>query len=314
MMRVARLACLIFIAVPLLVAPATAQSPAVHQYTDPGRAIKGTSTSGTNAAPGASTSGTSAAPGAGTSGRPAGGSSSGTGTPAGAPPPTLRLVFGAPDDRLDDAIDAALMQGGMPPSLPAQVKKARLVSFLDGRLADELGDGDPEAVGRAVAQLVVDPGPQTPEVLAALLGNVPQTGPATHAIFTRSSVAKGDSAQFQRGLVKGSSGVSRAYVEMSSSATSFVGPFDALGVPTVDNLDTAAGRAALVAILVSGAEGNFGAKQSADSKLVDGEVRPMSAVTRGSFDPRVGYVLVLVVVAFLWSVLGLRPRRVRRAD
>lgn len=303
MMRVARLTCLIFLAIPLLVVPATAQGPAVHQYTEPGSGIKGASVSGTNAGPGARTSG-----------RPAGGSSAGTTAPTGGPPPTLRLSFGAPDDSLDDAIDAALMQGGMPPSLPAQVKKARLASFLDGKLADELGDGDPEAVGRAVAQLVIDPGPRTPEVLAALLGNVPQTGPATHAIFTRSSAATGDSAQFQRGLVKGSSGVARAYVELSSAARSFVGPFDALGVPTVDNLDTAAGRTALVAILVSGAEGNFGAKPSADSKLVDGEVRPISAVTSGGFDPPVGYVLALVVVAVLWSVLGLRPRRMRRSD
>jgi hypothetical protein len=77
-------------------------------------------------------------------------------------------------------------------------------------------------------------------------------------------------------------------------------------------VDTAAGRAALVAILVSGADGNFGSKPTADSKLVDGEVKPISATTGGGIDSSVGYVLVLVVAAVLWSVLGLRPRRLRR--
>jgi hypothetical protein len=248
---------------------------------------------------------------AGSSGQSGTGASAGGA--AGTAPPTLRLSFGTPDPALASAIDAALEQGGMPPSLAGAVTRERLERFLDSKLADELGDGDPQAVGRAVAQLIVDPGAGTSEVLSALLGSVPQTGPTTHAIFTRSSGLKGDAAKFQRGLVKGSSDVPRAYVELSSAAKSFVKLFDGLGVPTVDNLDTAAGKAALVAILASGAEGNFGSKPTADSKLVDGEVRPISATTIGGLDPGVGYVLAIVVAAVLWSVLGLRPRRMRRS-
>ncbi|MFP5362619.1 MAG: hypothetical protein ACLGI5_07805, partial [Thermoleophilia bacterium] len=88
-----------------------------------------------------------------------------------------------------------------------------------------------------------------------------------------------------------------------------------LDVPTVDNLDTAAGKAALVAILVSGAEGNFGSKPSADAKLVDGEVKALSATTSdGGIGAGTYLLLALVVVAVLWSALGLRPRRLRGAD
>jgi hypothetical protein len=302
-MRVARLACLIIIAVPLLAAPALAQGPAVHQYTAPGQGIAGEGTSG-------SSGGTGSSGATGSSGQTGAGATAGGG--AGAAPPTLRLSFGAEDPQLTAAIDAALVQGGMPPSLVGIVTQERLGRFLDGRLADELGDGEAEAVGRAVGQLIADPGAGTSEVLKSLLGYVPQAGPATHAIFTRSSALKGDVAKFQRGLVKGSSDVPRAYVELASAAKSFVKVFDALKVPTVDNVDTDAGKAALVAILVSGAEGNFGGKPTADSKLVDGEVRPISATTIGGLDQGVGYVLAIVVAAVLWSVLGLRPRRLRR--
>jgi hypothetical protein len=318
-MRVARLACLIIVAVAPLAAPALAQGPAVHQYTAPGQGIKSETVTGSSGGTGSSdTTGSSGTTG---SGGAAGSSSAGTsgqaatgataGGSAGAPPPTLRLSFGAPDPRLTASIGAAMLQGGMAPSLDGRVTKQRLERFLDSKLADELGDGEAEAVGRAVGQLVVDPGAGTSEALKALLGFVPQTGPATHAIFTRTSDLKGDLAKFQRGLVKGSSDVPRAYVELSSAAKSFVKLFDGLGVPTVDDLDTAAGKAALVAILVSGAEGNFGGKPTADSKLVDGEVRPISATTSGGLDPGVGYVLAIVVAAMLWSVLGLRPRRRR---
>lgn len=103
----------------------------------------------------------------------------------------------------------------------------------------------------------------------------------------------------------------RACAELSSAKTSFVKAFARLGVATVDNIDKPAGRSALVAILVSGAEGNFGGKPTADAKLVDGDVRPISTTAGG--DDRgatTAYLLLgLVVVAVLWSVLGLRPRR-----
>lgn len=69
-----------------------------------------------------------------------------------------------------------------------------------------------------------------------------------------------------------------------------------------------------MAILVGGAEGNFGSKPTADAKLVDGDVRPISTTSGGAAsDARVTYLLLgLVVVAMLWSVLDLRPRRSAR--
>src|SRR5215204_3085258 len=154
-MRVARLAWPIIFAVSLLAAPASAQGPAVHQYTAPAQGIESESTtgssggSGSNGATGSSggsgsngatgSSGVSGSSSAGTSGQSGTGASAGGG--AGTPPPTLRLSFGRPDPALAPAIDAALLQGGMPPSLDGLVTAQRLKRFLDSKLADELGDG-----------------------------------------------------------------------------------------------------------------------------------------------------------------------------
>ena len=119
-------------------------------------------------------------------------------------------------------------------------------------------------------------------------------------------------AAFEKGVVAGFDGVPRAYAEMASAKRSFVDAFDALGVSTVDDIDTASGKAALVAILVSGAEGNFGSKATADAKLVDGEVRPLSATVGDSGGAPLSYLLLAIVFVAFMSVVGLRPRRRRR--
>jgi hypothetical protein len=309
MMRVARLACLIVIAAPVLATPAAAQAPAVDQYTDAGQSgVAGAQESGSSA--GNSGSGDSS----GTSGGGSQGAQSGaSGSAVASVIPSLRVSFGGASDALTANIDAALRQGGITPSVTGQVTKQRVEDFLGSALAKQLSADGAEAVGRAVAELLVEPGAQTAAVLTALLGYAPQVGPATHTVFTRSGTPSGDYADFQKGIVEGSSDVPRAYAEMSDASKSFVEAFSALGVATVDNIDTASGKAALVAILVSGAEGNFGSKPTADAKLVGGEVKPISVTTGEGGGATLTYLLLgLVGVAILWSVLGLRPRRMHR--
>jgi hypothetical protein len=339
MMRVARLACLILVAAPVLATPAAAQAPAVDQYTNQGSA--GAGNPGSNPGNSGSSGGNPGNPGSnpGNPGNPgsnpgnpgsnpghpgsnggnpgSGGATQGShpGTGGGSSataPPTLRLAFGGASASLTDSIDTALRQGGIAPSSVATITKKSVERFLDSALAGQLSGDGAEAVGRAVAQLIVEPGAQSAAVLKALLGYAPDVGPATHAVFTRSGAPSGDYADFQKGVVEGSSDVPRAYAEMSSAKKSFVKAFDALGVPTVDDIETAAGKTALVAILVAGAEGNFGSKASADAKLVGGEVKPVSVTTEGGGATLTYLLLALVGVAVLWSVLGLRPRRLRR--
>lgn len=307
MTRAARLACLTLVAATTFAAPAPAQAPAVDQYADdaPVGGVAGERTSGSNTdATGTAGTGTAA----GSQSRSAGpGAAAATTT-------TLRLSFGGASRELASAIDAALLQGGIEPSIVGRVTRDRVERFLGTALAAELSDGDAQDVGRAVAQLIVDPAPHTPAVLQALLGYAPQLTPATHAVFTRSTAPRGRYAAFQKGIVEGSSDVPSAYAELSTATRSFVKAFDALGVPTVDDVDTPAGRSALVAILVAGAEGNFGSKPTADAKLVDGDVKPISTtIGGGAGDGRLAYgLLALVVVAVLWSALGLGPRRSAR--
>ncbi len=309
MTRATRLACLIVFAASILSAPAAAQAPAVDQYTNEGA---GATVGGERASGGDPDPAAPAPTGAARSGAASGGTSGAAASAGAAATRTaLRLSFGSASRQLTSAIDAALVQGGIEPSVVGRVTRERVKRFLDSALAAELAEGGARATGRAVGQLIVDPGPRTPTVLEALLGYAPPVGPATHAVFTRSNAPSGDYAAFQKGIVEGSSDVPSAYAELSTAKISFVKAFDALGLPTVDDVETPAGRSALVAILVGGAEGNFGSKPTADAKLVDGEVQPISATVGGGGAITYG-LLGLVVVAVLSTMIGRAPRRSAR--
>jgi hypothetical protein len=79
-----------------------------------------------------------------------------------------------------------------------------------------------------------------------------------------------DTESLEDSLIAGlrSTGLNVVGVELSDDETSSVQFYSDRGLATVDDLDKQAGKVALVAAL-DGAEGNFGAKESADSLLPD---------------------------------------------
>ena len=315
MARCSMVVCATIGAVLMLGASASAQTSATDQYLRDGTGASGVA--------GATDTGTdgSLSTGVGSTGGGGGGSGGGTGaggtgaTAGVTATQTLTLSFGGsvPDD-LQTALDAALAHAGLTPGPTGAIGPQAVEDFLGSALARALAaGGDAGAVGEAVAALLLQPGAQTGAVLQALLIDpVTLTAPLTHAVLTRTTAATGDYGAFLDGLVKGLDKVPRVYVELSDAPTSFVKSFAQLGVSTVDDLDTAAGKAAFKAILVDGAEGNFGTKPTADSKLTPLGVKPISApVTEGagaSLAAAMPYLLLLGLVfgALVWALPALR--------
>ena len=312
MARCSMVVCATIGAVLMLGASASAQTSATDQYlrdgTTAGSGVAGTADANTNS---------SASTGVGTPGGGGGGANGGgTGATAGVTATTaLSLTFGAavPDD-LRTEIDAALTQAGLTPGPSGAITRHTVEEFLGSALARTVGaGGGAEAVGQAVAALLLHPGAQTDAVLQALLVDpVVFTAAPTHAVLTRTSPATGDYGAFLDGLVKGLDEIPRVYVELSDATTSFVKAFSQLGVSTVDDLDKAAGKDAFRAILIDGAEGNFGTKPTADSKLTPLGVKPISApVADGSgasLAAAMPYLLLLALVfgALIWAMPALR--------
>ena len=315
MARCSMVVCATIGAVLMFGASASAQTPATDQYLRDGTGASGVA--------GATDTGSdsSLSTSAGTSGGGFGGGGGGTaggGTAAGGgvtATQAFTLSFGGsvPDD-LQTELDAALAQAGLTPGPAGAIGPKAVEDFLGSALAKALaGGGGAGAVGEAVAALLLHPGGQTAAVLQALLiAPVTVTGPLTQAVFTRTAQASGEYGAFLDGLVKGLDNVPRVYVELSGAATSFVKTFAQLGVSTIDDLDKAAGKAAFKAILVNGAEGNFGTKPTADSKLTPLGVEPISAPVTdaggASVSAAMPYLLLLALVfgALVWALPALR--------
>jgi len=312
--------CATISAVLMFGASASAQTSATDQYlTDEGSG-EATTTTGVAGAVDTGTSGgdgTSAGAGVTSSG----GATATAGGATVAETHALRLTFGAKVPKaLDDEIEAALAQAGLGSGPTGEIAKSTAEDFLGTDLAKSLGgSGGAEAIGKAVAGLLLHPSAQTSLVIKALLIDpAVLTETPTHAIFTRAAAATGDFGKFQNGVVEGLSEIPTVYVELSGSTTSFVTAFDKLGVPTVDSLDTAAGKAAFGAILVSGAVGNFGTKSTADSKLTPLGVQPIAAESPGADDATLGgampYLLLMALVfgALVWALPAMRRGPFRR--
>jgi hypothetical protein len=309
-------------AVLMFGASASAQTSATDQYLRDGTGGSGVAGATDTGNDGSLSAGIGTSGGGGGGGTGAGGTGAG-GTGAGATGATagvtatqvLTLSFGASaPDALQTQIDAALAQAGLTPGPAGAIGPRAVEDFLGSPLARTLAaGGGAGAVGKAVAALLLHPGPQTAAVLRALLIDpMTLTMAPTQAVLTRTVPASGDSGAFLDGLVRGLDEIPRVYVELSGAKTSFVKTFAQLGVSTVDDLDKAAGRAAFTAILVNGAEGNFGTKPTADSKLTPLGVKPISAPVAdtggASLSAAMPYLLLLALVfgALVWALPGLR--------
>jgi len=262
---------------------------------------------------------------------PGSGSGSGTGgagvppvggAPGGEEPSSVTVLsLGKSSDATEGDIVAALAQAGLFFRDGGELTDARIEEFLGSDLADQVASGDAEAVGRAIGRQLAAPTPLTQQVIAALTGSDVPLEPVTRLVVTQSVEAEGDVADLHKGLSSGlqESGVVLAYAERSQAGTSFVSDFKELGISTVDNVDEADGRAALIAILINVAAGAFGDKDTADAALSGGEVqvKPASAYVgpvQGDGLPggATPYVLLLAVGIALGTWVGVGRRTVRR--
>ncbi len=245
----------------------------------------------------------------------------GVGGTAGPLTVAVTLNFGGRTPRLLRVqIAATLAQAGLAQQQTTSTQRD-VKDFLASPLAEELAGAGagPGAIGRAVARSILHPTAQTPRLMRALFGTQSVGATPTLAIFTRTAGVAGDARRFEDGIVRGLEDVPHGYAELSDADPSFVKQFMKLEVPTVDNLDTAAGRAAMIAILTAGAVGNFGTKATADSRLTSAGVKPLAVhvPVPGDSGPSLGalgaYVLLFAVIVggLAWALPARRRRGVR---
>ncbi|HKP19374.1 MAG TPA: copper transporter [Gaiellaceae bacterium] len=205
----------------------------------------------------------------------------------------IALVFvGHIDGRTRSLVEQALDDaGGEPPlrvrALKLPVEAADLHKALNPRpalasLATERRVGE---LGRRLAQEIVTGG-DAPlwRLLSANLieersGN---DGPPVDAVVVARTVPpqSGVTARFLEGLYAGlaSSGVPAVGVERTKAADSAVEAFAKRELSTVDDLDTPAGRLALVLLLGGATPGQYGVKQTADDGILP-PIAPLAAAS-----------------------------------
>jgi hypothetical protein len=196
------------------------------------------------------------------------------------------LVFlGSPSDRIDALVRDAITQAGgelvvvvavrEPLDLPGLAHEAagtpyaalasepRLVRHFGLRIARQLVGSDHVLLGKVQARLLSSFDGQ-PEGLSALV--VVRSEP--EGMTAEQAKAAGE---FETGLVEGATtgGTAMTGVELSSTEPSQVPWYKSHDISSVDDLDTPAGRAALVFTL-TGAHGAYGVKSTADSGLLPG--------------------------------------------
>jgi hypothetical protein len=163
----------------------------------------------------------------------------------------------------------------LPPDLDA------LARTLEGRRRSRaLSRGEPEeleALGVDAARLLVHGGSRFDELRGTLLGRYSGEAGGIDAVLVvrerPDDLEPGQEAttdELENGLAAGlrSLGVPAVGVERSDTDPSTVEFFDSRGLTTVDSVDRVSGKVAMVFALC-GAQGTFGAKQSADALLPD---------------------------------------------
>ncbi len=194
------------------------------------------------------------------------------------------LVFlGSPSDQIDGlARDAVTQAGGdlvtvvavrEPLDLPglaleasgtpyaALASQPRLVHRFGVRVARQLVGPDHALLGKVQARLLSSFDGQ----LEGLNGLVVVRGEPEGMTRQQAKVAD----EFEAGLIEGatSASVVTVGVELTSTEPSQISWYKSRDISSVDDLDTAAGRAAL-AFTLAGAHGSYGEKPSADSGLL----------------------------------------------
>ena len=202
------------------------------------------------------------------------------------------LVFAGPiDGRVRTLIEQALADaGGEPPlrvrALKLPIDVATLRKALAGHpalaaLATQKRIGD---LGRRLGQSLVTGGDST---LWPLLSDVlleeragPDAPPVDAVVVERSVPAQsGVGARFLGGLYAGlgSGGVPAVGVERTRVADTAIDAFAKQDLSTVDDLDSAPGRLALVLLLGGAKPGHYGVKKTAE----DGILPPITPVAAG---------------------------------
>jgi outer membrane murein-binding lipoprotein Lpp len=192
------------------------------------------------------------------------------------------LYVGPVDARVGGSIDRALSDAGAPPVLRLRALKVPIDErTIDNLLAkrpaftDYLGGSGLGPLGRALGEELVTGGdtPLWQTLSGALVAE--RTGtprrPADGVVVVRSVKAQqGATARFLAGLYAGLGAGSAPVVgvESSSADPSAVQAYRKVGLSSVDDVETPAGRLALVLLLAGGRPGHYGLKQTAEDGVL----------------------------------------------
>jgi hypothetical protein len=187
----------------------------------------------------------------------------------------VALVFvGSVDDDVRTAVEDALQDAGAPPLL--RMRALRVPMDADA-IATRYG-GAIDQLGRSLGRELVR-GQETPiwdrlseVIVEERSGSMLLPADALVVVRTAEPQA-GDTARFLRGFYEGlaSGDVPAVGVEFTGAEQSAVETFRRANLSTVDNLDTPAGRLALIVLLGGGQPGNYGVGEAAD----DGALPPV---------------------------------------
>lgn len=202
------------------------------------------------------------------------------------------LFVGSVDGGVSNAVGQTLSDAGADApvrmrALKVPVTGQEVAVALEGRpaLAAYGGDRNLESLGRALGEEFVAGG-QTP-LWAALSSDLVEERagegrrPVDAVVLVRSSKPQRQAtARFLTGLYGGleASGVPVVGVESSSEKTSAIGVYKRIGISSVDDVDTPAGRVSLAVLLSGREQGHFGVKTSADDGFVP-PVAPLPVAT-----------------------------------
>ncbi|MCW3014753.1 MAG: hypothetical protein JWO02_1845 [Solirubrobacterales bacterium] len=221
------------------------------------------------------------------------------------------LQFGTAPKKLRDDIVTALTQAGLQVIFNGIATQKRLQTFLASPLAELFSAKGDEPVGKAFGAQLVNVTPAARRAFPVLFGPKTPFVPVIRAVLTRRDALTDGQVDFHIGVTKGlkSTDIPLAYVERSDRKTpSLVKTYQKLGVLTVDDLDTQAGKQRLGGIML----GTITTQQAVDAINVE----PTSQLTGTAGDsPGAAPWIILALLgggAVFFVTGGLR-RRGRRA-